>query len=151
MIPRLWQFRMLSVLGALHAILAVLLLTVVLRKVWIIRVREELSHQLPLLGTLVLTLTLVITLLGIFPYQRVVEFQTATELSANGRVLFHKRCLQCHGSSQVAFVFMRSDKWQRELRKMQKYSKRSAHQDISDVERKAIAAFLIETRGYRKD
>lgn len=152
MIPRLWRFDEWSAVSILHAAGGLALGAVLLTKISIIRLRPQLSAALPWLGGSVAALTVAVALSGLVPAILLIGSGQSLSSSADvGRALISERCLQCHGASIIAEEHERPDKWEKELRKMQKRAARTPRRTpISDAEREQIAAFLIETRSERR-
>ena len=153
MLPRTWQFRVVTPTGILHGILGVLIGVLLTVKIAVIRRFRTFGHRLPWIGGTLAATTLITAALGVIPAWRVVRpFARLTPEQAQGREVVSRKCNQCHGASTIASEREDAGKWNRITRKMQRFSRRIPGKNpILDEERVAAAAWLASILGEADD
>lgn len=153
MVPRMWEFRVVTSVSVVHGALGIFIGVVLAMKIAIIRRFQRFGHRLPWFGGTLAVTTLVVSALGIVPAWRVL--QPLTPMPANvaqGREVVSRKCNQCHGASVIAGEREDARKWARITREMQRFSREiPGKEPITDEERELATAFLVHTRGEDED
>lgn len=153
MLPRMWEFRVTTPAGILHAILGVTIGVLLAVKIAVIRRFQRFGHRLPWIGGTLAVTTLITVALGVVPAWRVVQpFAPLTPQQTRDRDVVVRKCNQCHGASTIASEREDAREWDRITRKMQRFSRRIPGKDpITDEERIAAARYLSSILGEADD
>lgn len=153
MLPRLWQFRDVTVSAAVHALFGVALGMILVGKVLIIRRFPRFGGRLPWVGGTLTLVTLAAVGLATIPALRVVRpFSELSPPLAERRAVLEARCFQCHGAATIAREREDAEKWDRLVRQMQRRSRRYAGKlEITDEDRVRVVPYLVHVLGEAED
>jgi cytochrome c5 len=153
MLPRMWEFRVVTAWSAAHGALGMAVGVLLAVKIAVIRRFQRFGHRLPWVGGALAATTLIVVALGVIPAWRVIQpLTTLTPELERGRDVVASKCNQCHGASVIAEEQEDARKWERLTRAMQRFSRTiPGKEPISDDERIAAAAYLSATRGEADD
>ncbi|HEX9985752.1 MAG TPA: hypothetical protein VGF69_21010 [Thermoanaerobaculia bacterium] len=153
MLPRMWEFRVVTAWSAAHGALGVAVGVLLAVKIAVIRRFQRFGHRLPWIGGTLAATTLLVVALGVIPAWRVIQPLTPlTPELQRGRDVVANKCNQCHGASVIAEEREDARKWDRITREMQRFSLEiPGKEPISEEERLAAAAYLSATRGEADD
>jgi len=150
MVPRMWEFRVISSVTVIHAILGALVGVLLVVKIAIIRNFQRFGGHLPWIGGTLAVTAVVMNGVAIVPAWRVLRpiSPLAPELAA-GREVVAAKCFQCHGASTILSEDRR--RWDRITKKMQRFAERTPGKTrISEEERTLAAAYLTSVLGGRE-
>jgi uncharacterized membrane protein YgcG len=152
MVPRLWEFRVTSVVTVIHAILGGIVGLLLIVKISIIRWFRRAGGWLPLLGGSLAVSAVAMNAVALVPAWIALRplAQLTPELAA-GREAVAAKCFQCHGASTIISEREDARKWDRLTRKMQRFSQRiPGKEPITEPERLLAAAYLTQMLGERE-
>jgi mono/diheme cytochrome c family protein len=153
MVPRMWEFRVPSVVTVVHGALGGIVGLLLVVKIAIIRWFQRFGGKLPWIGGSLAVTAVVMNAVALVPIWVLLRPLTpmTPELAA-GRDAVVANCFQCHGASIIISEREDPEKWDRETRKMQRFSNRFAgKRPISEPERALAAAYLATFLAERDD
>jgi hypothetical protein len=152
MVPRLWEFRVTSIVTVIHAILGGIVGLLLVLKIAVIRAFQRAGGWLPLLGGSLAVTAVTMNAVALVPAWIALRpmAQLTPELAA-GRDVVAAKCFQCHGASTIISEREDARKWDRLTRKMQRFSQRIPGKEaITEPERVLAAAYLTQMLGERE-
>ena len=152
MVPRLWEFRVISAVTVIHAILGAIVGLLLVVKIAIIRRFQRFGGNLPWIGGSLAGTAVMMNGIAIVPAWIALRPLTPmTPQLGAGRDVVAAKCFQCHGASTIISEREDARKWDRITRKMQRYTERIPGKNfITDQERVLAAVYLANFLGDRE-